>query len=142
VLGFLLSALAGALMSVQGVLNSQLTRKVGINEANMIVQGTGFLLSLLIVLVWGGGNLKEVMNVNKLYLLGGFIGVGIIFCVIKGIHALGTTCAILSILLAQLVTAALIDRLGLFGVEPVPFGWYKIVGLVLMVAGIIVFKCK
>jgi len=142
VLGFFFSILAGALMSVQGVFNSRLTEKIGINETNMLVQGTGFLLTVIILLIWGNGSLKEVLHVNKLYLLGGVIGVGIIYCVIKGITSLGTTVAILAILIAQLLTAALIDKMGWFATEPVYFGWAKIMGLALMIIGLFIFKCK
>lgn len=141
-LGLLFSALAGALMSVQGVFNSRVTEKIGINETNMLVQGTGFLLTVIIFLIWGNGGIKEIVHVNKLYLLGGVIGVAIIFTVIRGISSIGVTSAILIILVSQLLTAALIDNFGLFGTERAFFGWNKIIGLIIMVAGIIIFRYR
>ena len=46
-MGILFSILAGAAMSVQGVLNTRLSEKAGLYEANVWVQGTAFALSLL-----------------------------------------------------------------------------------------------
>lgn len=141
-LGLLFSILAGALMSLQGVFNSRLTEKIGINESNLVVQGTGFLFSLIIFLIWGSGNFKNIFIVNKTYLLGGIIGVAIIFSVIKGISALGATYAISAILVAQLISAAAIDGFGLFGTQKISFGINKIIGVIVMVVGIVIFKIK
>ena len=47
-LGFLSAILAGAAMSVQGVMNTRLGEKVGTLETNAFVQLIGFLLALLI----------------------------------------------------------------------------------------------
>ena len=49
-LGFLSAILAGAAMSVQGVMNTRLGEKVGTLETNAFVQLIGFLLALLIAI--------------------------------------------------------------------------------------------
>ena len=141
-LGLFFSILAGAMMSIQGVFNSRVTEKVGINETNIIVQGTAFVAALIAFFIWGKGNLKNIGSVNKLYLLGGIIGVVITFSVIKGISSLGTTVAVSSILIAQLLTAAMIDFFGLFGAQHQKFGLNEIIGLAIMIAGIVIFKLK
>ena len=41
-IGVLCSIIAGAVMSLQGVINTRLTDRVGIFEANVFVQGTAF----------------------------------------------------------------------------------------------------
>ena len=129
-------------MSIQGVFNTRLTEKIGINESNMIVQGSGFLLTVILFFIFGKGSLNKVLEVNKLYLFGGVIGAVIIYAVIKGMSALGPAYAVSLILVAQLITAAGIDVLGLFGTQKIPFGWNKIVGVIVMIGGIILFKFK
>lgn len=141
-LGLLFSILAGALMSIQGVFNSRLTEKIGINESNLVVQGTGFILSIIIFFILGNGSLKKIGEVNKTYLLGGVIGVAIIYSVIKGISTLGATYAISAILIAQLIVAAAIDGFGLFGAQKITFGINKFIGVIVMIVGIIIFKIK
>lgn len=139
-LGFLMSAVAGAAMSIQGVMNTRLGEKIGLYESNAFVQGTAFLLSVIAVLVLGKGNFRSILEVDKLYLFGGVLGIVITVTVMLGIGKLSPTVAISTILISQLLVAALIDAFGWMGSEQVPFGWTKYVGLGLMIAGVILFK--
>jgi bacterial/archaeal transporter family-2 protein len=141
-LGIIFSIIAGIAMSVQGVFNTRLGEKIGIWETNVIVQGTAFAITLVIVFFAGHGGLKEFKDVNKIYLLGGAIGVVITFTVMRGIKALGPTYSIATILVAQLAAAALIDAFGLFNTEALKFGFTKILGIAVMVLGIVIFKWK
>ena len=129
-------------MSVQGVFNTKLSDKIGTWETNTIVQGSALVLTLIILFFFGNGNFKELKSANKLYLLGGALGVVITFTVILSIKSLGTTVGIGTILIAQLLAAALIDAFGLFGSEKVPFSFHEILGIVIMIAGIVLFKWK
>jgi transporter family-2 protein len=141
-LGFICSLLAGVAMSVQGVMNTRLGDRVGLYEANMIVQGTAFVLSVLAVLFLGSGNLAAVAHTSKIYLLGGVFGIIITITVMLAIKGLGPTVAISIILIAQLLAAALIDAFGWFDSERIPFGWQKFAGVALMIGGVLLFKWK
>lgn len=141
-IGVLFSIIAGALMSFQGVFNTKLSEKVGSWETNFIVQLTGAILTFIIMMIFGKGELKEVKNANKIYLLGGVLGVAIIFTVMEGMKNLGPTYAVAAILVAQLVTAALIEAFGLFHASKVKFSLNEMIGVAIMIIGIIVFKWK
>lgn len=141
-LGIISSLIAGLSMSLQGVFNTRLGDKIGQWETNVFVQGTGFILTLIALFIFGRGNFKNIKNSNKLYLLGGLLGVIIIFTVMQGIKSLGPTCSIAIILVAQLTSAALIDALGLFDTPQVKFGMTKLIGVGVMIIGIIIFKYK
>ncbi|MBQ2663572.1 MAG: DMT family transporter [Clostridia bacterium] len=140
--GFIFSAIAGAAMSVQGVMNTRLSDKIGIYEANAFVQGTAFVLSVLAVWILGKGDFKEIGAVNKWYLLGGVLGLVITITVMLGIGKLSPTVAISTILITQLLVAAIIDAFGLMGSEQVAFGWNKFAGLAVMIGGVLLFKFK
>lgn len=129
-------------MSLQGVFNTRLSDKIGSWETNTIVQASGLVLTLIVLFFFGNGNFKEIKSANKLYLLGGALGVVIIFTVMVSIKSLGTTVGIGTILVAQLLAAALIDAFGLFGSEKVPLSLHEILGIVIMIAGIVLFKWK
>jgi len=129
-------------MSLQGVFNTRVSEKIGLWETNVFVQGTGFILTLIILLIAGNGNFKAIKDVNKLYLVGGALGAIIIFSVMLGITSMGPTCSIAIILVAQLLAAGVIDRFGLFGAEQLKFALSKFVGLGVMIVGIIIFKWK
>lgn len=140
--GILFSILAGVCMSFQGVFNTRLSEKIGIWETNVVVQASGLLLTIAILLIFGNGHFKAIKEVNKLYLLGGFLGVIIIFSVVQGIKNMGPTYSIATILVAQLTAAGIIDAFGLFEAEKLTFSTSKIIGVVVMVAGIVIFKWK
>ena len=140
--GIICSIIAGISMSFQGVFNTRLGDEIGIWETNSIVQGSGLLITLSILLIFGNGNFKNVKSVNKLYLLGGALGVVIIYTVMIGIKCLGPTYSISTILVAQLATAAIIDAFGLFGSEIIKFDITKLIGVGIMIAGIVIFKWK
>ena len=139
-IGFIFSIIAGAAMSVQGIFNTNLSEKTGLFESNTFVQGTAFLLSLIVMWIFGDGKFSEVFSTNKLYLTGGILGVAITVTVMLSIKKLSPTIAISAILIAQLFTAAIIDAFGIFGAEKIPFGLPKYIGVALMVAGVILFK--
>lgn len=141
-LGVLLSIVAGAAMSLQGVFNARLGEKIGLLESNMFVQGTAFVLSLAAMFVAGNGNLAALGQTNRLYLLGGALGLVITLTVMVGMQSLGPTVAVSVILIAQLLVAAVIDALGLFGVEQTAFVWTKYLGMALMIGGVLVFKLQ
>ena len=139
-MGFIFSIIAGAAMSIQGVMNTRLSDKIGLYESNVFVQGTAFLFSLIAVWFLGKGNFKEIGQVNKLYLLGGLIGLVITITVMLGVGKLGPTVAISTILISQLLVAAIIDAFGIMGSEKVAFNWTKYLGLLLMLGGVLLFK--
>lgn len=141
-MGIIFSIIAGIAMSIQGVFNTRASEKMGLWETNAFVQGTAFVITIIIALIWGKGNFHSITEVNKLYLTGGILGTIITFTVMMGIGNLSPTYAIGIILIAQLLSAALIDAFGLFGSERIGFGLTKFIGVALMIIGIIVFKWK
>ena len=141
-LGFLFSIIAGAAMSVQGVMNTRLQDKVGLWEANAYVQGTAFVLSLLVMWIFGSGSIKAFGTVGKGYLLGGVLGLVITVTVMLSIKGLDATVAISTILIAQLLVAALIDGLGWMGQEKLHMDVKQFIALGLMLGGVVLFKWR
>ncbi|HIS15736.1 MAG TPA: DMT family transporter [Candidatus Scatomorpha merdavium] len=139
-LGFIFCALAGAAMSVQGVMNTRLGEGIGTMEANTLVQCTAAVLSVLALFVHRTGSFSQLGSVPWYYMLGGVLGLVITVTVMLGIGALSPTVAISVILISQLAVAALIDALGLMGAERVALDWQKGLGLALMVGGVLLFK--
>ena len=140
--GIIFAIIAGGAMSIQGVMNTRLSEKIGLYESNAWVQGIAFILSLLAVWIFGKGDFKELGSVNKLYLLGGVLGIVITVTVMLAIGKIYPTVAIGAILISQLTVAALIDAFGLMGSEKTPFLWNKYIGLILMIGGMLLFKWK
>nr|WP_178630644.1 DMT family transporter [uncultured Mediterraneibacter sp.] len=139
--GFLIALLSGALMSIQGVFNTQVTKTAGMWVSNGWVQFSAFLLCLAVWLFTGRDSISALWEVKPVYmLLGGVIGAGITWTVIKSISALGPAKSALLIVIAQLTVSYVIQLFGLFGMEKEPFSWRKLGGLVVAVVGIAVFQ--
>ena len=74
--------------------------------------------------------------------MGGALGALITVTVVKGISALGPAKAEMLIVSSQIVIAYLIEIFGLFQVERKPFELRSLLGIVLFVIGIIIFRCR
>lgn len=141
--GFFIALLSGALMSIQGVFNTQVTKQSSIWVANVFVQLSALVVCLLVWLITERSSFSLLFKVEPKYmLLGGVLGAGITYTVIKGMELLGPARAVMLIVTSQLLIAYLIELLGWFGTQKQPFELRKAAGLVMVIAGIIVFKWK
>ena len=139
--GFLIALISGALMSVQGVFNTQVTKTTGMWVSNAWVQFSAFLLCLVLGLATGRDSVTALLKVEPKYmLLGGVIGAGITWTVIPSMAALGPAKAALLIVIAQLIVAYVIELMGLFGMDKTPLDWRKVGGLVLALIGVTIFQ--
>ena len=81
------------------------------------------------------------MQVDKKYtLLGGVLGAFITVTVIQSMSQLGPAKAAMLIVISQLAVAYLIELFGMFGVDKEPFEWRKVLGMLIAIAGIVIFK--
>lgn len=142
-LGWLIALISGALMSIQGVFNTQVTKTSGIWVANAFVQFTALLVCIAGWLLTDRSSFGTLMKVEPKYmLLGGAIGAFITYTVIKGMEMLGPARAVMLIVVAQLLVAYMIELLGWFGVEKQPLELRKVIGMGVAIVGIVVFKWK
>ena len=139
--GFIIALLSGALMSVQGVFNTQVTKTTGVWVSNGWVQFSALMVCLAAWFFTGRDSIAAIGKVEPKYmLLGGVIGAGITWTVIKSIDALGPAKSALLIVIAQLIVSYVIELFGMFGMEKEPIDWRKLGGLALAIVGIAVFQ--
>ena len=139
--GFLIAILSGALMSVQGVFNTQVTKVSGIWLASAFVQLTALLVCVAAWLIKERTPVTSLFLVQPKYmLLGGVIGAFITITVIKAMDMLGPAKAVMFIVISQLLVAYVIEIFGMFGVEKQPLEWRRVIGMAIAIAGVILFK--
>jgi len=140
-MGWIIALISGALMSIQGVFNTEVTKQTSIWVANGWVQLTAFLVCLIAWFITGRPQLNGLWQMDQKYmLLGGVMGAGITWTVIQSMDQLGPAKAVMIIVVSQLLVAYLIEVFGIFGVEKVAFQWRKVFGMALAIGGIILFK--
>lgn len=141
--GFFIALLSGTLMSIQGVFNTQVTKTTGMYVSNGWVQFSAFLVCLAAWIFMGRDSIGAIARVEPKYmLLGGAIGAGITWTVIKSMEQLGPAKAALLIVIAQLTVAYVIELFGMFGVDKQPLDFRKLGGLFLSLIGVAIFQWK
>lgn len=140
-MGIIIALISGLLMSVQGVFNTGVTKTTGMWVCNCFVQFTALLAGLVMWFFTDRQSFTSLAKVSPKYvLLGGIIGTAITYTVIKSMDMLGPARAVMIIVVSQVAVAYLIELLGLFGVDKVEFEFRKLLGVILAVGGIIMFK--
>ncbi len=139
--GILIALLSGALMSIQGVFNTEVTKQTSLWVSTGWVQLSAFLVCVAAWIFTGRDSIGALWQVeNKYTLLGGVIGAFITITVIQSMGSLGPAKAAMLIVISQLLVAYVIELLGWFGVEKKPFTWQKVLGMAVAILGIVIFK--
>jgi bacterial/archaeal transporter family-2 protein len=139
-LGIVLAIITGALVSLQTIFNNKVNERTGSWATTTLVLGTGFLASLLGSLIFEGKNTFTLQHMQLWYWFSGMIGVVVVFCLVQGMKRLAPTYAISVVLTAQLGTALLWDSLGWLGLEKISFTFNKLIGVLVIIGGVLVFK--
>ena len=139
--GVMIALISGALMSIQGVFNTEVTKATSLWVSTSFVQLTALIVCLLAWAFTDRQTFLTLMEVpNKWTLLGGVIGAFITVTVVRSMADLGPARAAMLIVIAQLIVAWVIELFGWFGVERTAFEWRKLMGMGIAIIGVIVFK--
>ncbi len=139
--GFFAALISGALMSIQGVFNTEVTKQSSLWVSTGWVQLSAFAVCVLAWFFTGRESISALWQVdNKYTLLGGVIGAFITITVIQSMGALGPARAAMLIVVSQLTVAYVIELFGMFGTDRQPFEWRKLVGMAVAIIGIVIFK--
>ena len=140
-MGIIIALISGALMSVQGVMNTEVTKQSSIWTAAGWVQLSALIVCVIMWFFTGREQISGLWQVEPKYmLLGGILGAFITYTVIKSVGSLGPAQSALLIVVSQIIVAYGIEVFGIFGVEKAGFEWRKLWGAAIAVAGIIIFK--
>lgn len=139
--GVLIALLSGALMSVQGVFNTQVTKATSLWVSTSFVQFSALLVCLA---AWAAADRQSFLSLmrvpDKWTLLGGVIGAFITVTVIRSMDSLGPARAAMLIVISQLIVAYVIEVMGWFGVDRQPLELRKIIGMGIAIVGVVIFK--
>lgn len=142
-IGWIVALISGALMSIQGVLNTEVTKQTSLWVSTGWVQFSAFVVCVAAWLLKDRSSVGVLLEVSPKYmLLGGVIGAFITLTVILSMNQLGPARAAQLIVVSQIAVAYIIELMGWFGVEKTDFQWSKLIGLGLSIIGIIIFKWK
>jgi transporter family-2 protein len=133
----LVSLGAGIAGGVQVAIAGAFGRRIGVLEATSFAAVVGALavLAATVVVRQGVGGVAEGFRVPPWLWLGGVMGAIVITTISYAPQRIGTFATIGLLIAGQLAAGAVIDALGLFGLEKIPLTLHRIVGLVLLAVG-------
>jgi bacterial/archaeal transporter family-2 protein len=127
----------GAVVALQGPLNSQLARSTGGLPATTIALGISFVSLLLLTAV--SGQLAGLSEIGRapVYVIvgGGLVGALYVGSIVWTIRALGVGGLSAATLAGQFAAALTIDHFGWLGVERSPITVAKVSGVLLLAIG-------
>lgn len=138
--GILLSVFGGVFITLQGTFNAKLSSDIGIWSTSIMTHLIGFLIATTIFLLKKEEKVTDLKGVKKVYLAAGALG-GLIICAeTMAIYSIGVTLTAGTLMVAQLLTATVIEMKGLFHIKKIQMERYHIVGTIVMILGIFVFN--
>ncbi|AYF06430.1 MULTISPECIES: DMT family transporter [Bacillus] len=138
--GIIFAVLAGVFITLQGTFNAKLSSHIGIWSTSIITHFIGFLIATTIFLLKKEEKIADLKDMKKIYLVAGALG-GLIICAeTVAIHSMGVTLTAGTLMVAQLLTATLIEMKGLFQIKKIQMERYHIVGTIVIIIGIVVFN--
>lgn len=136
-LAILLATCCGLAQAFQSPTNTELSRHVGNAEATLVSFAGGTLLLVVLVALFGSGDISGATCVPPWQLLGGLYGVIIVIVITYAAPVLGIALTLTTLMLGQLIMGMLVDAFGLAGASVVPFSWLRLAGCLAIAAGIL-----
>lgn len=131
----LLMAFGGLAVAIQPSINARLAQKVGSFESSLISFAVGTLAMFLVVLLVGRGSLRGVAAASWWELTGGLLGAFFVTMTIIAVPRVGTAAVMAIIIAGQLLTGALLDQFGAFGLRQIPLTPLRGIGILLLCLG-------
>jgi transporter family-2 protein len=143
-LAVLLGVGAGCLVGMQAPINSRLGKAVGDVQAATFsfLVGTAALVLVAAFVRGGLGNLGHVGRAPWWALVGGLLGAVFVTVALVTVRTLGASGLTAAVISGQLLISVAIDRFGLLGVAKHHIGPSRVIGLVLLVAGVVLVVRK
>ena len=134
---FLFGISAGAMLSLQAVLNAEIGRRAGIFGTVLILTIIGFFTTLAIIIFFPQtSNLRNSPGFSEWYLyIGAFLGVIIMVTPILLLPRIGATATLTALVVGQLLLSVVIDHFGWLNTPRIEIGLARIAGVFLLIGG-------
>jgi transporter family-2 protein len=139
----LLAFLAGAVLPVQTGVNSRLAGTVGhptLASLISFIVGTLGLLVYTLALRIPLPQMSALSNAPFWIWFGGMLGAFFILTTTTLAAKIGATVLVGLIIAGQLIVAVLLDHFGLLGFAPHPINLWRVLGILLLIAGVFLIK--
>lgn len=138
---FLVMLVVGGVSALQPSINSRLATRVGLLESSLISFAVGTLALILVVLLFGRGDIRSCADAKWWEWTGGLLGAIYVTGLILVVPRIGTTAAIAAGIAAQLLTGLVLDHVGGFGMRSIAMDLPRLAGVFLLFCGaLLIFR--
>jgi bacterial/archaeal transporter family-2 protein len=132
-----LAVTAGLAGSVQAAVMGELGERVGIVPAVAFSVIAALFIGLAVLLVWerSFAGVRAVLHEPAWLWIGALMSVFIVFAITIGPPRIGVAATVGLVIAGNLLSAAVIDRYGLFAQEVIPIDRWRLLGLMLIATG-------
>jgi len=132
----LIGLAGGVAVGIQSPLASMISQRLGLFESVFIVHLGGAVVALIPLLIYGGGKLGQWRSLPWYALGAGIFGLIVIGAISYTIPRVGVAAAITTIVAGQLLVGTILDHFGLLGAAEKSLDATRIIGLVVVLAGV------
>mgnify|MGYP003631905713 CR=1 FL=1 len=139
----LIAIIAGAALPFQAVLNIQLGKTVQqpvFAAFASFVLGSIALFIYLLLIKFDFSTVAQVKNASPVVWLGGILGAFYVAAVIILAPKLGTALTFGLVVTGQMIISLILDHHGLFGLPVKQINWQRVIGIVLLLAGVVIVR--
>ena len=136
-MNYFISIFTGIVLAIMISLNGGFGNISGNYASSVIIHFVG-LIGIIFVLIFTKSKIKNLKGIPFYMFTGGLIGILTVLFTNIGFMGLGVSLTVSLSLLGQLVTSLVIDHFGYFNMTVVEFDKKKILGLIVIIAGIYV----
>ncbi len=131
----LIGLIGGIAVGVQSPIAGAMGQRIGGTASSLVVHLSGFILSLVLLILRGGERIRD-WNTLPWYMLGaGIFGLILYQTINLTLPRLGATNMLVLIIVGQLLTGVLLDAFGWLGVTARPLDATRIIGIVILLTG-------
>ena len=136
-MNYFISIFTGIVLAIMISLNGGLGNISGNYASSVIIHFVG-LIGIIFVLIFTKSKIKNLKGIPFYMFTGGLIGILTVLFTNIGFMGLGVSLTVSLSLLGQLITSLIIDHFGYFNMPVIEFDKKKILGLIIIIAGIYV----
>ncbi len=126
----------GFAVGAQGAISGAMSQRIGGAAGSFVIHLGGTIASLLLLLSRKGENIEEIGTLPWYMLGAGIFGVILYLTLGQTIPRFGATVAIALLIIGQLLSSIIIDHFGLFNLPVHSIDLTRILGVVVLFAGV------
>lgn len=140
ILGVMTALFTGIAIGAQSTLSSRIGGLIGNFKTGVLMNAIGGLIASLIfvtlLIIKGKGFWQLQGPALVMLVIAGALGIMIITGISFSLQKTGVAAGLATVILGQLVASVIIDAKGWGGLPPIPITWPRVLGLLVMAAGL------